>query len=188
MKTNEVKMFKVADLEDADYNPRSITPSMLEKLKKGLVEFGCVEPVIANVATGSKSGKARLVGGHQRLKAARELGWTEIPCVMINESDVKKEKALNLALNKISGEWAFDKLSTILSDISDGDFDMELSGFDEIEIKELDDIDTSMSTGFAGFEPAKSGSPPESFPSFDDDIHTDYRCPKCAYEWSGKAR
>lgn len=188
-KEMKIVMFPTANLELADYNPRSISASELEKLKKGLQEFGCVQPVLANTATAIVKGNAKVVGGHQRLTAARALGWTEIPTIIISEPSEKREKALNLALNRISGSWDFDKLGSLLSELNDGDFDVELAGFDEIEIKELDGIDDSIAEGaFGGFEPARPAAPPAEFKTFDEAIETDYCCPKCGYQWSGRPR
>lgn len=145
-------------------------------------------PIVANKATATIKGNAKVVGGHQRLTAARALGWTEIPCILIDEPSEKREKALNLALNKISGEWQFDKLGDLLSELDDGEFDLEFTGFDSMEIKDLEGIDESIAESFGGFEPARTATSPEVFPSFDETIQTDYCCPKCGYAWSGKPK
>lgn len=185
----KIVMVDINKLEDAEYNPRNITHTMLEKLKKGLQEFGCVQPIVANDATATRKGQYTVVGGHQRLKAAKELGWKEVPCQIIHEPDVKREKALNLALNKVSGEWNFDKLGEVLADLDDGGFDIELSGFDSIEVKELEGIDESLSSGaFASFDRPRTADSPQEFPGFDEGVKTDYCCPKCRYEWSGKPK
>ena len=46
-----------------------------------------------------------IVGGHQRLSCAIDLGYTEVPCAVVDVDKVR-EKALNIALNKITGAWA----------------------------------------------------------------------------------
>ena len=100
---------KVTELIPADYNPRKdLKPDDAEykKLKRSLEQFGYVEPVIWNKTTG------RVVGGHQRLKVLIDMGITEVDCVVV-ELDETKEKALNIALNKISGEWDKDKLMLV---------------------------------------------------------------------------
>ena len=71
-------------------------------------QFGYVEPVVWNKTTG------RVIGGHQRLKVLVDLGLKEVDCVVIELSE-EKEKALNVALNKISGEWNTDKLAMLIS-------------------------------------------------------------------------
>jgi len=121
------------DLLPADYNPRKdLKPgdSEYEKLKRSIEQFGYVDPVIWNKVTG------RVVGGHQRLKVLIDMNITEVECVVVELSE-EKEKALNVALNKISGDWDKDKLALLISDLQGADFDVSLTGF---EPEELDDL------------------------------------------------
>ena len=121
------------DLLPADYNPRKdLKPgdAEYEKLKRSLEQFGYVEPVIWNKTTG------RVVGGHQRLKVLQDMGITEVECVVV-EMDEEREKALNIALNKISGEWDKEKLALLITDLQGTDFDVSLTGFDPAEIDDL---------------------------------------------------
>jgi ParB-like chromosome segregation protein Spo0J len=123
----------IADLVAAPYNPRKkLKPGDkdYEKLKRSIQEFGYVDPVIWNKQTG------HVVVGHQRLEVLRELGWTEVDCVIIDEPQ-DKEKALNIALNKISGEWDLSLLEDLLAELDDGIFDISLTGFDPAEIEKL---------------------------------------------------
>lgn len=133
-----IKKKNVADLLPAEYNPRKdLKPgdAEYEKLKRSITEFGYVEPVIWNQTTG------RVVGGHQRLKVLQEMGMTEIDRVIIEVSE-EKEKALNIALNKISGDWDTDKLALLITDLQGSDLDVSLTGFEPAEIDALfkDDI------------------------------------------------
>ena len=124
---------KTVELLPAEYNPRKdLKPGdeEYEKLKRSIEEFGYVEPVIWNKTTG------RVVGGHQRLKVLIDLGITEVDCVVV-EMDDAKEKALNIALNKISGDWDKDKLTLLIADLQGEDFDVSLTGFDPAEIDDL---------------------------------------------------
>ena len=92
-----IQKISVDKLNPAEYNPRKdLKPGdkEYEKLKRSIEEFGYVEPVIWNQKTGN------VVGGHQRLKVLLDLGQTEIDCVVV-DLDPQREKALNLALNKI---------------------------------------------------------------------------------------
>ena len=121
------------DLIPADYNPRkTLKPgdAEYEKLKRSIEQFGYVEPVIWNKTTGF------VVGGHQRLKVLLDMGITEVECVVV-EMDGEKEKALNVALNKISGEWDKDKLALLIADLQGADFDVSLTGFEPAEIDSL---------------------------------------------------
>ena len=128
-----IQTLPVAKLLPADYNPRKdLKPGdpEYEKLKRSITEFGYVEPVIWNKTTG------HVVGGHQRLKVLIDTGVTEVECVVVEMSE-EKEKALNVALNKISGEWDKDKLSLLIADLQGADFDVSLTGFDAVEIDKL---------------------------------------------------
>lgn len=122
-----------ADLLPAGYNPRKdLKPgdAEYEKLKRSIEQFGYVDPVIWNKTTG------RVVGGHQRLKVLMDMGMTEVDCVVV-EMDEDKEKALNIALNKISGDWDKDKLALLIADLQGADFDVSLTGFEPAEIDDL---------------------------------------------------
>ena len=121
------------DLIPADYNPRKdLKPGdpEYEKLKRSLEQFGYVEPAIWNKTTG------RVVGGHQRLKVLIDIGITEVECVVVELTE-DKEKALNIALNKISGDWDKDKLAVLIADLQGTAFDVSLTGFDAAEIDDL---------------------------------------------------
>lgn len=100
-----IRKIKIANLKPAEYNPRiDLKPENVEyqRIKRSLVEFGYVAPIIVNT-------DMTVISGHQRLKVLKELGYTEIDCNIV-DLDKNKEKALNIALNKISGEWDNDKL------------------------------------------------------------------------------
>ena len=129
----QIEKKKVTDLIPADYNPRKdLKPGdkEYEKLKRSIGEFGYVDPLIWNKRT------SRLVGGHQRLKVLKDMGIDEVDVVVV-DMDEGKEKALNVALNKISGDWDKDKLMLLITDLQGEDFDVSLTGFDS---EELDDL------------------------------------------------
>ena len=128
-----IEKIRTERLIPADYNPRKdLRPGdpEYEKLKRSLEEFGYVEPVIWNKTT------SHVVGGHQRLKVLLDMGITEVECVVV-EMDAEKEKALNVALNKISGDWDKEKLALLIADLQGVDFDVSLTGFDLGEIDDL---------------------------------------------------
>ena len=123
----------IDELLPADYNPRKdLKPgdAEYEKLKRSIEQFGYVEPMIWNRTT------SHLVGGHQRLKILKEAGHTELDCVIIDVSE-DREKALNIALNKIGGDWDKEKLALLITDLQGEDFDISLTGFDPAEIDDL---------------------------------------------------
>lgn len=129
----QIEKKPVDELKAAEYNPRkNLKPgdAEYEKLKRSIEEFGYVEPVIWNKRTGT------VVGGHQRVKVMRDLGYEEVDCVVV-DLDEKKEKALNVALNKISGEWDNTLLANLLKDLDDSGYDLTFTGFDLAEAQEL---------------------------------------------------
>ncbi len=128
-----IQKIKAERLNPAAYNPRKdLKPGdkEYEKLKRSIEEFGCVELIVWNKRTGN------VVSGHQRLKILLEYGHTEIDCVVV-DLDEQREKALNIALNKIQGEWDENKLAEVMADLDAGAFDVSLTGFDAAEIDEL---------------------------------------------------
>lgn len=96
----------------ADYNPRRISERAKEGLRNSIKEFGVVQEIVVNKRNGI------VVGGHQRLAVLKEMGVKEVPVVYV-DLDEKKEKALNVALNHLSGEFDNDKLEDILGEISE---------------------------------------------------------------------
>lgn len=122
----KIEKRKISNLQYYPGNPRKINDFMLEKLKSSIQSFGIVEPLIIN-------SKNEVIGGNQRLKALKELGMNEIDVVVV-ELPPEKEKALNIALNKIQGEWDYPLLKEILESLNS---ELELTGFSEQEIEQL---------------------------------------------------
>lgn len=127
-----INKFNINELIEAKYNPRkNLKPgdSEYEKIKRSIQEFGYVDPIIIN------SDKT-IVGGHQRYKVLKDLGYNEVECVVV-DLDKNKEKLLNVALNKISGEWDMELLKNLMEDLNKEIDDLSLSGFDDNELQTL---------------------------------------------------
>ena len=122
------KQIKIKDLKLSKYNPRKISDEELERLKKSLKEFGFIQDVVINKDN-------TVISGHQRIKAWEQLGNDTVPTVKIN-IDKTKEKALNLAMNKISGEWDAEKLYEMINDLKISD-DLQFTGFEDKEISKI---------------------------------------------------
>jgi len=155
-----IEKINIDRLNPAKYNPRvDLSPDSLEyaKIKRSIQEFNYIDPIIWNDTTGN------VVGGHQRLKVLKDLGYEEIEVSVVSLSE-EKEKILNVALNKIAGEWDIPKLEDLLTELSGGKIDLLLTGFDQDEISKLIvDIDS--------FEP----EPPRSSLSQGPEV----KCPHC---------
>lgn len=133
-----IEKIPINSITPALYNPRKdLQPDDPEyqKLLRSLDEFDCVEPLVWNRQTG------HLVGGHQRLKILKARGDKHVYCSVVDLPQ-EKEKALNIALNKITGKWDDQKLAWLLDElIKESDFDFEVTGFDLPEAtKIIDDI------------------------------------------------
>ena len=112
-------------------NPRRISEDELDALERSLRQFGFVQPVLARREDGV------VIGGHQRLVAARRLGLTSVPVTWLDVSE-EQARLLGLALNKISGSWDDALLARLLADLqATPDLDLTLSGFGEDEVKDL---------------------------------------------------
>ncbi len=129
-----IKKYKLEDLNPAKYNPRKkLKPGDKEfqKLENSINSFGYVEPIVVNAANNNT-----VISGHQRLSVLQHLGETEAECVVV-ELGENDEKALNIAMNKVSGEWDEQMLTDLLADLQDADFDLGKTGFDPPEIETL---------------------------------------------------
>ena len=128
----KLEKLEINKLKMAEYNPRKeLTEKDPEyiKIKKSINEFGYVSPIIIN-------SDMTVISGHQRLKVLKDLGNTEIECIIVN-FDKSKEKMLSVALNKISGEWDYQKLENLFNELAADNMDLSIMGFDEKEINKL---------------------------------------------------
>lgn len=113
----KIETVKIEELNPAPYNPRKWSENAIEQLRESVQRFGVVDPLLVNNAKGREN---VVIGGHFRLKVAKELGITELPVLYVIIPELEREKELNLRLNKNLGEWDTDLLKefdeTILYD------------------------------------------------------------------------
>lgn len=130
----EIRIVPIDQINAAAYNPRvDLQPGDLEyeKLKQSIEKFGYIDPIVWNERSGN------MVGGHQRYKVmVNEHGCTELMVSVVNLDD-QQERLLNIALNKVSGEWDDEALANLLSELQENGTDISLSGFDDDEISKL---------------------------------------------------
>ena len=130
--TMEIKELSLKELKPAAYNPRKKLKKgdkEYEKIKQSLLKFGYVDPIIVNK-------DMTVIGGHQRLTVLKDLDYETAKCVIV-DLPKEDEKALNIALNKITGQWDEALLAELLVDLQESDFNLDLTGF---EPPEIDDI------------------------------------------------
>ena len=165
-----LKKVKIGDLKIATYNPRKeLTEKDKEyqKIKNSIEEFGYVAPIIVNE-------DMTVISGHQRIKVLKDLQYKEIECIVV-KFDKNKEKLLNIALNKISGEWDFQKLESIFNELEKDNIDLSITGFEEKEINKL----------IKETEEMINENEEISIDDFDDDKFQ-CKCPKCGFVFDAR--
>jgi len=128
----QITNIPIDKLKPAKYNPRlDLQPEDKEyqDIKRSITEFTLVEPLVINK-------DMTVIGGHQRLKVLKDLQYKEVPCIVV-DLDKQKEKMLNIALNKISGDWDRPRLKDLLEELDSGEFDVNMTGWGEQEIEDL---------------------------------------------------
>jgi hypothetical protein len=139
----------------APYNPRKISAHDLEALERSMRFFGVVEPIVVNQRTG------RIVGGHQRVRAAAGAEIDSLPVVYV-DLDEPSEKQLNIALNRISGTWDDEKLSAVIVALAAEGADLELTGLEDAELKRL--LAQHSEDGFTDPDDVPDAGPPVTQP------------------------
>ncbi len=128
----EIRQVPVAELKPAEYNPRKWDKEAISQLTESITRFGMVDPIICNIAPGREQ---VVIGGHFRLKIAKDLGYTQVPVVYVNIPELERERELNLRLNRNLGDWDWELLSqfdeSLLTDV----------GFTSQEIDEIFTLD-----------------------------------------------
>lgn len=125
----EIETRRLADLKPADYNPRKkLEPGdpEYEKIARSIEEFGYCDPIIIN-----RDGT--IIGGHQRTQVLLDMGAETADCVVV-DLDPDKEKALNIALNKIGGQWDMSLLRDALQDLTLSPVDVNATGYSDDEL------------------------------------------------------
>ena len=130
--TTEMKLVSIDKLIPYVNNARTHSPEQINKLRSSLREFGFVNPVIIDQ-------NYNVVAGHGRLMAAREEGFTEVPCVLVDYLTEAQRKAYILADNRYAEDagWDEEMLRVELEELQGMEFDMSLTGFDEKELSDL---------------------------------------------------
>lgn len=127
----DFETYRLDEMNPAPYNPRkTLKPGdpQYEALKESIQRFDLVEPIIVNERTGN------IVGGHQRYNVLKAMGITETTAVVVN-LDEDKERLLNITLNKLEGQWDFEKLQALFDEIPEED--IPVTGFSKEELDEL---------------------------------------------------
>jgi len=144
----EIIIREINDLKPAPYNPRQATEKQYQDLKNSIGKFGIVDPIIVNKRNN------RIVGGHFRVRVAKDMGITEVPCVFV-DLDEKQEQELNIRLNANIGYFDYELLTNYEFE------DLVKFGFDEKE------LEINFGINNKAQEKEKKLK----------------KCPKCKYQW-----
>lgn len=161
-KSKEVcfEMRNVDDLIPYARNARTHSSEQVARIAGSIKEFGFMNPVIISQDGG-------ILAGHGRVLAAKKLNLEKVPCVVETHLTEAQRRAYILADNKLALDagWDNDMLRVELQELKDLDFDLGLTGFDDLEItnifgetsgsesKERSPLPTSNPEGFDKFEP-----------------------------------
>lgn len=138
----EIQYVAPDQLKGWERNPRIISALDMERLKASIQLHGIVDPIIARREDGM------ILGGHQRVVAAKALAMDSIPVVYLDGVDNARMKVLNLGLNRISGDWNHNLLMGVLDDIiGEGTYELDLTGFAP---DFLDTLHSTLSSGDDG--------------------------------------
>jgi len=182
----KIQLIPLQAIRFANYNPRKISTEQMTALVGSMQRFGFVEPVVVNQRRGHgwpekpKAKEFACVGGHQRIKAARELKHTQAPCVVV-QLNYTEERSLNVALNKISGEWDIPVLQELLKSLKldnpDTEIDYKALGWSDAEIHTL----LAQPGEFGAVDPSEQGRLDEKRA-----VDHDVTCPECGHEFQIK--
>lgn len=137
----EIREIAINLLVPTEYNPRRLSKKQYQDIVNSLERFGFVDPVIVNE---NRDRKNVIVGGHQRVKVAKDLGYKFVPCVFVNLT-LEQERELNVRLNKNSGEWDYEALANYFDvpELVEYGFTYEELGAIEVESpEEISDEET----------------------------------------------
>lgn len=166
-----VERRKLSELKSPPWNPRFISDYQLAALRASIEKWGYVDPIVVNEATGN------VVGGNQRLKAMKALGYEEADVVVIAVPAGAEEKALNIALNKIGGDFEETKLAEIMEELMRGPPDLVgLTGFTQEEVHDLLNLE------MPDFKPPPMERDDQGARLDADTI--DVTCPKCRHPFT----
>lgn len=170
MKQYPIGSVKIGVLRPDPENPMRHNDAHIQRLVGSIQTDGFIQPIAVSIPD------MTIIAGHGRVEAARAAGFDEVPAVLIDDYDRTKRRLALINTNGTYGEFEDDDLRNLLRNLANDGVDLDLTGLEPYKLDFLmgDDVTTM--------------APPESFPAYSGEVETDYRCPKCSYEWSGKAK
>jgi len=130
--TSDMKLVPIKELVPYVNNARTHSPAQITKLRSSLREFGFVNPIIVDR-------DFSVIAGHGRLIAAKEEGFTEVPCVFVDHLTEAQKKAYIIADNRYAEDagWDEELLRLEIESLQGMEFDVGLLGFEPAELNKL---------------------------------------------------
>lgn len=146
-------------------NSRIHSEAQVAQIAASIREWGWTTPVLITKEN-------TIIAGHGRVMAARKLEMEEIPCIVAEGWTEAQVRAYVIADNRLAenAAWDMHALGIEMEELRLAGFDIELTGFDDDALGAITSDDVE---------------PPESFKDVDEDIETEFTCPKCGYQWAG---
>ena len=150
-------------------------------IRASLVERGQVLPITVRLFN------RRVMTGNGTLEEARALGWTHIAAILL-DYDEAQAAAWAIAHNRSAelATWDFEQLAATMRQFDQ--LDWSGIGWEPAELDVILAQANNVGAKTTVTEHERSLEPPDDFPEYDETIETQYKCPKCAYEWSGKPK
>ena len=191
---NKVQYIDISTLEELERNPRKISASDFEALKRSITKDPCFfecRPLIVNKV----NSKNIVIAGNQRLKASKELGLKEVPCVVFHNLSKEQQRRITIKDNHNNGFWDFDILSADFKDFDFEDIGMIVNFNYDIDIKQNEPITNIqqelpnktnadvMATREICCEKAEEDNINACNVNYQNEISKKHKCPKCGYEF-----
>jgi len=190
--TLRIEYVPTGSLRAYERNARTHPPEQVDQIAASIREFGFANPILVDE-------DLEIIAGHGRLQTAQVLGLAEVPVVRLKGLTDAQKRALRIGDNQIAltSGWDLNLLAQELQELDLVGFDLDVLGFDAEYLAGLvgDTYGSAQATrssqattGAVEAKPRDGDAPPEDFPDYSKGAATDYRCPSCGYEWSGKPR
>ena len=133
MTTERLELIETSRLVPYARNARTHSPAQVKQLQASLREFGFVNPILID-------GEFNVIAGHGRLLAAQAEGMEKVPCVFVEHLTDAQKRAYILADNRLAemAGWDEELLKLELDELRELNFDVNLTGFDDYEFKNID--------------------------------------------------
>lgn len=170
MSNLQIEYRNINDLIPYINNSRTHSDEQVTQIASSIKEFGFTNPILIDEQGG-------VIAGHGRILAGKKLNLKEVPTITLAGLTEAQKKAYVIADNKLAlnSDWDMDLLKIELNRLEEMDFDLSLTGFDDFELQQLENVIDDVD------EPDSSSQEINV-----DDFEMDCKCPRCGFEFNAK--